>query len=332
MIELYGNSLVFSFPEVHPRAVMQISFHKTVAVPDGSKAFPLPPDLGAFPLEHVDDYFNNLPEEWIERGGVMLPAHKEEAIWIDFTPQPFFGSSTVYRFAVKIAAGKLNAVTGDPWSDTLSPLNQDYIIVPDQPWLDGFKRKNGSIRQFLAMPMGQNYSAEAQLGNAEKTGGLQLSVYPMNRRAFEKRFAGNIMEKYILNEPPVLYADAKRPALGIAPGGKIEQEIYKDEYDFSEWETENGNRCFVHIADAELWRDITGKKEPKAPLSAKDYIEKGGRWFAYHAGSKKSLRGETPLDYLKSPSQLQVQGKSVEPNSIHPSCMKAIYNGERREP
>ena len=40
---------------------------------------------------------------------------------------------------------------------------QNYVVVPGQPWLDGYCVEKGIIRQFVAMPLGQGYSVEEQL-------------------------------------------------------------------------------------------------------------------------------------------------------------------------
>ena len=56
--------------------------------------------------------------------------------------------------AVKVAAGKINAVTGETWTAPLNRNPQDYVVWPEQPWLDGFAIEPGVIRQFVAMPLG----------------------------------------------------------------------------------------------------------------------------------------------------------------------------------
>ncbi|MYB97986.1 MAG: hypothetical protein F4123_09440 [Gemmatimonadetes bacterium] len=50
---------------------------------------------------------------------------------------------------------------------------QNYLVVPDQPWLDGYCVERGIIRQFVAMPLGEGYTAEERLTGAAKHGGLQ---------------------------------------------------------------------------------------------------------------------------------------------------------------
>ncbi len=48
--------------------------------------------------------------------------------------------------------------------------------------------EKGMIRQFVAMPLGEGYSAEEQINKTPETGGLQIVVYPMKKSAFEKRW------------------------------------------------------------------------------------------------------------------------------------------------
>ena len=195
MIELQDNRLIFRFPEVHEDAVLEVEFERTLRIPDDSRDYPLPPGLGAFPLNHVDDYLEPLPTEWGKRGGVFLPMYQAEAMWLDFT-----GS---YPMAVKVAAGKINALTGEPWKNELSRQPQDCLVAPGQPWLDGFCVEQGLIRQFVAMPLGAGYSAEEQLTGEAQHGGLQIAVYPMKAA----RYAAIGMAR--LQEP--LYAPAPDP-------------------------------------------------------------------------------------------------------------------------
>ncbi|HEY0633976.1 MAG TPA: hypothetical protein VGE00_01235, partial [Gammaproteobacteria bacterium] len=130
MIELDDDVLKFHFPEVHPKAGCRIDFQRTLRIPDDNRAYPLPPGLGRFPLAHVDDHAERLPEAWRRHGGVFFPMYQAEAMWL------YFDGS--YPCAIKIAAGKINAVSGAPWSNGLTAKPQDYVVSSEQPWLDGF--------------------------------------------------------------------------------------------------------------------------------------------------------------------------------------------------
>src|SRR6476659_5301866 len=117
MIELKNDRLMFSFPDVHPAARLDVGFQRTFRIPDDGKTYPLPPGFGYFPLVHVDDHAERVPPEWLDRGGVMLPMYQSEAMWLLFTPHYVADRGTNYPFAIKVAAGKIDAVTGKGWSD-----------------------------------------------------------------------------------------------------------------------------------------------------------------------------------------------------------------------
>lgn len=298
MIELRGKELVISFPEVHRDARCQISFQRTLRIPDDNREYPLPPGLGEFPLEHVDDRAPRLPTAWAEHGGVLLPMYQAEALWISFR-----GLHSSYPFAVKVAAGKINALTGGKWSNGLTSQPQDYLVVPDQLWLDGFCVRKGLIRQFVAMPLGQGYTAEEQLTGAAKHGGLQITVYPMKPDRYEEmmrkrqeeydsmpRFSGEI--SFCLNTSDI--------EMGIAPGGLMRQEIYEDKYGYEAWEQDVASRCFVHILNSSQWEAATGKAAPGSPPSAADYTSAGLPWFDYYAENLTALDGSKKLSGLDS--------------------------------
>ena len=82
MTELRNDQLVFRFPDVHADAVCRIGFQRTLRIPDDNRDYPLPPGLGRFPLRHVDDHLDQVPEAWDRHGGVFLPMYQAEAMWL----------------------------------------------------------------------------------------------------------------------------------------------------------------------------------------------------------------------------------------------------------
>lgn len=183
MLELQNNELVFRFPEVHANAELRINLQRTLRIPDDGKTYPLPPGLGTFPVLHIDDYKERVPATWREHGGVFLPMFQAEAAWICFARRSVNGDP-IYPFAVRVAAGKINAVTGDGWSDTMVP--GDHMVSPPQPWLDGFAVEKGKIRQFVAAPLGMGLTVEQQLTGKEEHGGIQIEVRPLKAAEYQK--------------------------------------------------------------------------------------------------------------------------------------------------
>ncbi len=322
MIELRRDSLIFRFPEVHKDAECRISFQRTLRIPDDNREYSLPPGLGRFPLNLVDDYADTVPETWMSRGGVFLPMYQAEAMWLNFDGD--------YPMAVKVAAGKINAVTGEGWENELSSKPQDYVVVPDQPWLDGFSVMKGMIRQFVAMPLGEGYTAEEQLTGEAEHGGLQIVVYPL-KASFYKR---ETEEDYRPMAYAPLRVSSPPPEMGLAPGGMMRQEIYEDDYGFDAWDTSVRSRCFVHILNSVQFLNVTGANPPSEPPSAFDYTKAGLPWFDYYDGDLKALKGAEKLAGLDSVAAKKLKkGKGVlkDNDPVKPKIIKKLGKGKVRE-
>ena len=132
MIELKSDGLVVSFPEKPFQPILRIDFLRTLRIPDDGKNYPLPPGLARFPLRHIDDYAAKVPQSWLKRGGVLLPMWQAEALWLNFSSDHIPGRPSSYPFAIKVATGKVNAVTGELWKSGVSRNPQDYLVAPGQ--------------------------------------------------------------------------------------------------------------------------------------------------------------------------------------------------------
>jgi hypothetical protein len=299
MIELKQDTLVFSFPEVHKTAKLEIGFQRTLRIPNSDKVYPLPPGLGCFPLRHVEDYEGRVPQEWITHGGILLPMYQSEAMWLNFDSTHDYDRNVTYPFAVKISTGKICAISGEQWSDGLSRESQNYAVVPEQPWLDGYCIEKGVIRQFVASPLGNGETAEEQITGKAEFGGIQIQVFPMKREVYLRRFKKEppFEVHYMMSDNCVRESS---PEMGLAPGGRMRQEIYEDPYDLSDWDTTITTRCFVHIANSMAWHSITGKEPPYPPRTAEEYRRAGLPWFDWYDDKNRALPGRRALSGLQS--------------------------------
>jgi hypothetical protein len=318
---------------------VDVAFQRTLRIPDDGKIYPLPAGFGRFPLRHVDDYRNTVPAPWIERGGVLMPIYQSEALWIRF--------STHYPFAVKVAAGKVNAVTGEQWKADLQRQPQNYLVLPEQPWLDGFAVRKGVIRQFVAMPLGAGYSVEEQITGKADTGGIQVQVFPLGAEAyFRSQLAerlSNTLEDLLDDLIGSEIREAHTPCylapsmsegldMGLGAGGTMRQEILKDRHNFSDWDLSLTSRCFVHLCNSLLWRQVTGSNPPHPPFTAKEYRKAGIPWFDYYRDDLSALSGSTVLDKVKSVFALgQAKGEKPLPEngSIKPEVVVQYGNARR---
>ena len=131
MLEVCNKeSLIFTFPEIGKNVQFNVSFQRTIRVPDDGKEYPLPAGLGSFPIKHIEDYKKKLPESWAKHGGVMLPMHENEALWINFSCSYIQERRSRYPFAVMVGTGKINAINGTQWAGSLDGQNQNYVVSP----------------------------------------------------------------------------------------------------------------------------------------------------------------------------------------------------------
>ena len=206
--------------------------------------------------------------------------------------------------AVKIATGKICAVTGDPRVNHLNKDPQDYVVLPEQPWLDGYCVEKGVIRQFVAMPLGKGYTVEEQLTGAAQHGGLQIVVYPMKRERYKQLMARVSRWAHGPHASADILYCAAPEAMGLAPGGRMRQEVYEDPHGLDAWDQQHSRRCFVTIANSTQWMAITGEQPPTVPPSALEYTEAGLPWFEWYGGDAAAVAGGENLKPLASVAQL----------------------------
>jgi len=326
MIEIIDDKLVVSFPEVHPNAKGTIEFQRTLRIPDDNRDYPLPAGLGEFPLKHVDDYSDKLPERWSHHGGVFFPMYQAEAMWINFDGD--------YPMAIKIAAGKINAVTGKTWNNELHQKPQDYVVIPEQPWLDGYNISKDMIRQFVAMPLGEGYTAEEQLTGEAIFGGLQIIVYPMKASAYETLLSKDReMSDFHQCSMPMYCSKSMNMDMGLAPGGLMKQEIYDDIHGLDVWDTEHASRTYVHIINSEQYVDVTGAQPPHEAPSILDYTMEGLPWYEYYDEGQTSVPGSESLAGLDSVAAKGIKkGETPLPENDPVTPAKVIQLGKKKKP
>ncbi|MDA1099218.1 MAG: hypothetical protein O2967_09575 [Proteobacteria bacterium] len=307
------DCLVFRFPQIEEDAVFSIDFQRTLRIPDSDKTYSLPPGLGSFPLRHVEDHPQKLPLPTTARGGVILPMWQSEAMWLNFSNNGPENWGLDFPVAIKVAAGKINAVTGESWRTGLHRDPQDYLVAPEQPWLDGFAVEKGVIRQFVAMPLGDGYSVEEQLTGDAEWGGLQISVFPLRAKVWKaKRCEWDEQQKRRDAATPIddgaeyMEFSHKKKALpmGLAAGGRMRQVIHPDPFNIEDWDIAAAERVFITLLHAKDWKAITGEAAPNEPPTAKEYSEAGLPWFEYYGKDQAALPGGARFGGVKSVANL----------------------------
>ena len=152
-------------------------------------------------------------------------------------------------------------------------------------------------------------TAEEQITGEAEHGGLQIIVYPMKpERYLEIGQHGEKTELFACYDMPA-------PGMGLAPGGRMRQQLYDDPYGLDAWDLRNASRCFVSIANSKAWAAITRERPPTMPRTAEDYIRAGLPWFDYYDDAAKPLDGASRLKKLRSISDFQkAKDRSPAPN------------------
>jgi hypothetical protein len=298
---------------------------RTLRLPE-TGTHPLPPGLGTFPLRSVADYPERAPAQWLERGGVMLPVYQREAMWLSF--------SATAPAALQVGVGKVCAVSGRPWSDRLSRDPQNYVVLPRQPWLDGINSGAGTIRQFVAVPLGMGATVEGQVSGEEVWGGVQLQVFELDeeplarwraeqrrRRVRQRGPWGVAADEAALETRSVKSVRRPAPVMGLGAGGRMRQEVYRDDRPLRDWREEPSGRAFVHLTTAPQWRYITGEAPPESPVDRAAYTAAGLPWFDYYDADAEDLPAAGPLaevgpvgDWLGDDEQ---PGSGPAPGQVH---------------
>lgn len=266
-----------------------LSLHRTLRVPDDGNTYPLPPGLGTFPLFRVDDYRDRLPPDICRQGGAFVPMYQREALWLGFHAARWKPN------AVMVAAGGINVLSGKADSEPLSGHPQNYLVCPDQPWLDGIHTDQASIRQFVAMPLGLGYTVEAALDGAESKGAIRVKVFEPRPGRFP-----DAAPPEPEGGPMRLSGLAGGSRMGLGAGGVIRQKIYPDPYGPDTWDPGNVGEVLVHLLDSARFREITGSAPPPTPIDAKAYTEHGLPWLALYDETRGDLAPSEEFLRLKT--------------------------------
>lgn len=282
-----------------------LSLQRTLRLPDDDQTYPLPPGLGAFPIKRVEAFADKLPAHWVEKGGVFVPLYQFEALWLSFEAVKYKPN------AVQVFVGGVNAVDGGG-SAELNSSPQNYLVSPPQLWLDGINAKDGSVRQFIAIPLGKGYSVEGQVTGVENVGGIQIKVFDPKPNLFPNQPAKHEMVEDI-DSMEGLESFAPNQQMGIGAGGKMTQKIYPDPFGIETWDRNNFGELNIFIVNSNQYQSITGQMPPETPISPQFYSLFGLPWFTLFDKELATIAESKKLAQVQS-----VQAKAAETGEYIP--------------
>jgi hypothetical protein len=238
--------------------------------------------------------------------------------------------SWTHPAAMLVGAGGINALTGEKLGITLEKDN--YLVAPPQPWLDGWKDKDGTVYQFVATAYQKGKGitvAEQLMGEESKTGAIGIAFFnpkdPSKLKPKHKPIEGHTpsiagdqfewqaseFTALFSSDMPKVSASAAKSGLsmhrlgrarttfdemGIGRGGKIIQKIYPDPHGIEVWEQQPWATLACYLVNAEVFEEITGEKIPR-PVSSETY---SGAWFGLQDKAEGDIAGTSKFTGLKS--------------------------------
>ena len=263
-----------------------LTFYKTVRVRDNNEISNLPPNLGEFDVYKVADY-ENCPKNW-DKEAYFIAMQDKEAMWMGF--------QCLEPISILIGTSDINALSGKKFENKLEKGN--YMTVPPQPWLDGWKGDDGSVYQFVATKTGENKTVGEQI--------LKTTDHSLIISVFKAKNPKDLKFK----NPSTKWGDSEAGNLeyaasnccrslccsdmGLGKGGKIKQKVYEDPYGVEAWQEKLEKSLKVYLINALEFSCITGME---LPVSAENY---NGTWYGLDDDNIKDLPGSEIFKNLKS--------------------------------
>lgn len=282
---------------------LTITPYRTLRVPrERGMVSELPAGLGEFPVYSVQDYRSTVPSDWHQEG-YFMPMYSHEALWI--------GLQAATPVALLVGAGMVNAVTGERLEPQLSGNPQNYLVIPPQPWLDGFKPTQGEkVFQFVAAELGKGETAEEQILGTAEFGGLQFGLFTSKVPLYTTGRPNVYNTKGLgtLGSTAVRTRGASRSTpqeMGLGAGGAIRQKIYPDPHVSGRrtvqevWNDTPAEKAYIYFVHANDWRTLTGESPPPSPITRETYKQAGYSWFGLADGRWGDVEGGQNIDQLK---------------------------------
>ena len=237
--------------------------------------------------------------------------YQREALWLAF------GGRDWHPCAVQICVGGVNAISGDR-CERLSAAPQNYLVAPDQLWLDGIKSGDGVIRQFVAAPLGSGHTIEAQLTGREQMGGIQIRLHGAKSGRFPDRAPPRREVKFL-----PIRSEMASSTMGLGAGGRMKQKIYPDHYGIESWEPDAVAVLHIYLVSSDFFRQITGSAPPLTPVSAEAYTARGLPWFEFYEEDRADVQVQEALARVRSIAEMEGP-RSEDPVAIEPGQIRRI--------
>jgi hypothetical protein len=137
---------------------------------------------------------------------------------------------------------------------------------------------------------------------------------------------GDPDEVVFLGGSPILESSSRKRggaaflSMGLAAGGEIEQQIFRDPYGLDAWDPSDAatGRLWIHLVNSEGWTTITGEAPPSTPITRQKYVYAGYPWFEYY--DEKAVTANRPSRLEDAPGLAEIdQSHGFKTDAAAPS-------------
>lgn len=235
---------------------LQVDFVRTPRAADETVEYADQPDCGEFPVFCATDYPRSVPAAWRAQASLFIPIYPHEAMWMRFS------SHGPVPTAMKIGIDGFNALTGGPWHERLMGKPQNYLVCPDQERLDGYGRRDGSLRQFTLTATNWEYGCRGKSADGFESTRIWLM-------AFAPRECSGSGSPASQPPCPARLAAARPTAVGGLATLCLDREavtVRPDRYGIHTWDCLNYCALCVYLISDLAFRQITLRKAPPSAV------------------------------------------------------------------
>lgn len=260
---------------------LTVKFQRPPRPPDDARIYVFSTGWEEVPLRPATDFLETLPASWLKQTAFLMPINASDPFLIRFTSN--------YPFAVKLALGNLDAVTGESPLSGLQKEPRNYLVVSGESTVKGIKERS------FVLPLDAGCAVNKPFFADQKIGRIDLQICPLRPEShFSEEVAHSI--------PPALREFFARLVYGPSNHAKWAEMMraeeqqrtecltdesgaivlgrkYEDEFDpqlieeltdlreVADWDQAQSECCSIHVCNSSVWRQITRTNPPQPRLS-----------------------------------------------------------------
>ena len=255
---------------------LAVKFQHPPRPPDDARIYVFPAGLEELPLCPTTDFPETLPTSWLNQTAFLMPMNPSDPFLMRFTAN--------YPFAVKVAVGNLDRVTGEPSFAGLQKEQRNYLVVSGESTANGVKERSFVLSLDAGCVVNEHFAGR-------KIGRIDFQICPLRLESyFSEEVAHSIprtlreffawfvygpsisaKQAEMEREHHAWQSDPLTDEFGaILLGRKFEDELdpqYVDELldlrEVADWDQTESKCCSVHVCNSSVWRQITGTNPPQ---------------------------------------------------------------------